>query len=207
LVFEHGSVHHLQPIAMIYREAFPESIQLFFAGKDPGRLLRLLTNAFAFLYLTGARIMIARRSDNNQILGYCVYSSINSGQRRTSLLIKNMGRILRLAGKCLRDLRFIEIGKLAANSILMWVHTRANQKLPRKHGRIMSIAVRPAAQGQGIGKELLTRVLSELPKENVLLNVRPDNTPALSLYQNAGFTECGMTKDLQGKWVMMIRRA
>ena len=53
MVFENGSIQHLKPIAKIYREAFPESIQLFFAGKDPGKLLRLLTNAFTFLYLTG----------------------------------------------------------------------------------------------------------------------------------------------------------
>lgn|GEM_PF-298307 len=207
IVLEHGTDQHLKPIAAIYRDAFPESVQLFFSGKDPVKLLRLLTNAFTFLYLTGARIMVARKSNSDQVLGYCVYTSPKNCWKRTSLLVKNLGKILKLALALLRDLHLSELARLAANSVTMGVHTRVQQKLPRRCSQIASIAVHPACQGQGIGKALFTRVLNDLAKENVRLNVRPYNKPALHLYENSGFTACGSTKDLQGPWLMMIRRA
>ncbi|MFY9202148.1 MAG: N-acetyltransferase [Limnochordia bacterium] len=207
MVFENGSIQHLKPIAKIYREAFPESIQLFFAGKDPGKLLRLLTNAFTFLYLTGARFVIARRADSGQVLGYCVYSSPTRHPGHASCLWKNLGQIMKLTLAFLRDLHFTELVKLTANAIQMRFHRRVDQRLPRRCSRIISIAVRPAAQGHGIGKELLTRALKELSAENVTLNVRPDNAAAFRLYQNTGFSVCGSSKDLQGPWLMMIRRA
>ena len=161
MFFEYGSHRHLKPIAEIYCEAFPESVQLFFAGKNPARLVRLLTNAYSFLYFAGARVVIARTADG-QVLGYCVYTCIKSGKERVGFLFKNIGRVLQAALKCMRDLRLIEIGRLAANSILMRMHTRADQKLPRRSSQILSIAVRPAAQGHGIGKALLAHALDDL---------------------------------------------
>jgi ribosomal protein S18 acetylase RimI-like enzyme len=59
-----------------------------------------------------------------------------------------------------------------------------------QHTPELTIAVKTAFQGQGIGKSLLSRLLQEAAKagwKNVSLSVTKENTPAVSLYQQAGF--------------------
>jgi len=41
----------------------------------------------------------------------------------------------------------------------------------------------------------------------VRLEVRPDNTAALRLYERLGFATVGRTRDSQGEWLIMIREA
>lgn len=203
MVYERGAVNDAKQIARIYLEAFPESIQVFFGKKQQGKLLRLLTNAFTVLLLTGADVMIAR--DGNQVLGYCIYSS-NKGQNRANLVFRNAWKLLILGLNSLLDIHVVELGKLIVNAIMVWLNTKTEQKIPPKCGRINSVAVSPRAQGHGIGKELLKRAFHELSEQNIFLSVRPDNLPAKHLYLNAGFHPVGTTKDLQGKWVMMVRK-
>jgi len=59
---------------------------------------------------------------------------------------------------------------------------------------ILSIAVAPARQGQGIARHLLERAFGQLAAEGyrtVFLEVEQGNTPALRLYARAGFREIG----------------
>ena len=54
----------------------------------------------------------------------------------------------------------------------------------------LTIAVKAKFQGRGIGKSLLSRLLHEAVKagwKNISLSVTKENTPAVSLYQQAGF--------------------
>ncbi len=59
-----------------------------------------------------------------------------------------------------------------------------------QHTPELTIAVKEGFKGQGIGKSLLTRLLQEAAKagwKKVSLSVTKENTPAVSLYRQAGF--------------------
>lgn len=62
---------------------------------------------------------------------------------------------------------------------------------------ITNLAVRPAARGQGLGKMLVSRVLSEAKSLGCLratLEVRESNRAAIGLYQGFGFIPVALRK-------------
>jgi ribosomal-protein-alanine N-acetyltransferase len=68
---------------------------------------------------------------------------------------------------------------------------------------LMSFAVAPQAQGQGIGKQLLTAFLQALSQRvpavaSIWLTVDPANQPALQLYQQYGFYISAQEADYYG---------
>ena len=68
------------------------------------------------------------------------------------------------------------------------------------------IAVRKAARGRGLGRELLKCALAFATGKGakvIKLEVRPENQAAVHLYRSAGFREVGKVKDLQGPWLAM----
>ncbi len=63
--------------------------------------------------------------------------------------------------------------------------------------QIMTIGVAPQNQHHGIGQALLRQIIDQANAdhaERILLEVRVDNTPALALYANNGFTRLGLRK-------------
>jgi ribosomal-protein-alanine N-acetyltransferase len=63
---------------------------------------------------------------------------------------------------------------------------------------LMNIAVLPASQDRGIGKELLEFVFERVRANgcsNLFLEVRASNSPAIKLYENAGFNQIGLRRD------------
>ena len=52
---------------------------------------------------------------------------------------------------------------------------------------IASLAVTPGAQGQGLGRLLMTTVMDRFPSEDLYLHVKCTNQRALSLYLSLGF--------------------
>lgn len=59
---------------------------------------------------------------------------------------------------------------------------------------IHTIGVDPDYQGQGIGRQLLVRLLEFGGDGNIFLEVRTDNTAAIALYESEGFTRMGVRK-------------
>lgn len=62
---------------------------------------------------------------------------------------------------------------------------------------VLTFAVAPASQGQGIGTALLTEALAMAKARGVsrvFLEVAADNTPARALYARAGFCQTGLRK-------------
>jgi ribosomal-protein-alanine acetyltransferase len=60
-------------------------------------------------------------------------------------------------------------------------------------GRIYAVAVHPETRGQRLGSMLTRRLISELESRGArrfVLEVRPDNTAAVRLYERLGFTHC-----------------
>jgi ribosomal-protein-alanine N-acetyltransferase len=63
---------------------------------------------------------------------------------------------------------------------------------------ILNIAIHSEYRRQGLGKELLDFLLARarhLEAHHCFLEVRPTNAAAISLYENAGFTEVGRRRD------------
>lgn len=64
---------------------------------------------------------------------------------------------------------------------------------------LLNLTVSPEFQGQGWGSEMLLSSLqlaaSALHGQSMLLEVRPSNTIALSLYEKFGFKEIGLRKN------------
>jgi ribosomal-protein-alanine N-acetyltransferase len=63
---------------------------------------------------------------------------------------------------------------------------------------ILNICIRPDAQGHGYGSQLMQEVLEAARRvhtDTLLLEVRPSNQAALSLYHKMGFCEVGVRKD------------
>lgn len=62
---------------------------------------------------------------------------------------------------------------------------------------ILNLCVRPALQGRGLGRKLLTHIIALARRhgaDTLLLEVRPSNQAALALYRNSGFNEVGMRR-------------
>ena len=63
---------------------------------------------------------------------------------------------------------------------------------------LLNITVRPDLQGQGVGTQLLQKVIALAEAAGisaVLLEVRPSNRHALAVYRHVGFQEIGMRKN------------
>lgn len=62
---------------------------------------------------------------------------------------------------------------------------------------IYSVAVSSEYRQKGVGKRLLEEFFSALPDEvnNVCLEVRESNTPAIKLYEKLGFERAGLRKN------------
>jgi ribosomal-protein-alanine N-acetyltransferase len=63
---------------------------------------------------------------------------------------------------------------------------------------ILNLTVRPESQGQGIGKKLLKHFLQLARRHNAdiaMLEVRPTNEAALTLYHKLGFNEIGRRRN------------
>ena len=59
---------------------------------------------------------------------------------------------------------------------------------------VQTIGVRPDRQGQGIGRALLDDLIKAAGDLRILLDVRTDNAPAISLYSSVGFTRIGLRR-------------
>lgn len=63
---------------------------------------------------------------------------------------------------------------------------------------LFNIAVDPAYQRRGLGRELLEQVIDEVEKRGVVtlwLEVRASNAPAIALYESLGFNEATIRRN------------
>jgi [ribosomal protein S18]-alanine N-acetyltransferase len=59
---------------------------------------------------------------------------------------------------------------------------------------VHTIGVDPRVQGRGIGRALLGELIATAQARRMLLEVRTDNVPAISLYESCGFARVGLRR-------------
>lgn len=135
---------HARSIAEVYRQAFPESVQLFFPRKRPERLLRLLELSFALVFAAGAQGIVAL-DESGDLSGYCLYDSAEGQARpdvsKAFLLLAQMGLMV---GPC-------ELLRLLANEFLMLTTARRDKKSTQTPGDHRLRGRPPCLSGKGCG--------------------------------------------------------
>jgi ribosomal protein S18 acetylase RimI-like enzyme len=188
-------------MASVYLAAFPESVQHFFGRRPPNpqAVADLLT--IPLLAEPGCGCVAVA---GEAVVGYCLAPAHISRLPRALW----RGRLARMLWRWLMgryDLGLDAALRLARN------HAIGSRRDPHHvEAHILSLAVHPARQGEGLGRALLQRGLDYLQEQGagrVRLEVRPDNTGALRLYESAGFATVGRTRDAQGDWLIMTREA
>jgi ribosomal-protein-alanine N-acetyltransferase len=71
--------------------------------------------------------------------------------------------------------------------------SRLGRKQPYEY-EIHTIGVDPAYQGQGIGRQLVTKLIEIADGGVIFLEVRTDNEVAIALYESLGFINVGVRK-------------
>ncbi len=73
------------------------------------------------------------------------------------------------------------------------------EKKGESHVRISGLVVEPHFQGQGIGRAAIEKVLEELKDtKHIDLDVHPENTKALKLYESLGFVAKSRKENFYG---------
>ncbi len=189
-------------IAALFTVSFRESV-LHHCGRLPKP--QAMEDVFALVYeAEPAAALVARAG--GAVVAYCFAPT---ELPRLWLRAVLGGHVLRWAwrwltgryGFGLHPVKVIVLNKLA---FLRSAATPAKTA----NARILSIAVAPEWRGQGVAGGLMTAAVAYFAGRKaarVRLEVRPDNGPAVKVYEKFGFTAAGYTYDSQGPWLIMLK--
>lgn len=197
--YRQALVGDLPGIGEVFFVAFAESIQ--HAGVGPAAQAAI-EDLFGLVLAAEPEGLIVAVSEG-QVVGYTL-ATVNAKHMRRRIF--EHGGWLRILWRLLtggygigwRTLRVILGDK---RSFL-----RGARMYGGYQARMLSLAVHPNAQGQGIGRELFGAGVGWLRgrgAQAIRLEVRPDNVPARRIYESFGFEPRGEYQDSQSKWMVM----
>jgi len=192
----------MKKVADIFCRAFGESIRYFAdVGDKTGYAL---TDIFTLLlHSFGPGFMVAAEGDN--VLGYIVMAPDIRRLWTKSLFSGTLWKMAVRAVSGVYGIRTSTLLKIARNKLL---YMKFEVTTPPA-AQILSVAVGPGHQGKGIGKKLIRMGLNyidDMGIKRIKLEVRPENTAAMKAYQRFGFAKMGVARDLQGDWIVMMRK-
>ncbi|MEX2355703.1 MAG: N-acetyltransferase [Thermaerobacterales bacterium] len=204
LVYRPARQEDLPDIGAVFRAAFPESLEHYFAGHEPSEFL--LSEPFnLFLAAEPAAFLVASTAADG-VIGYIFAPARTDRLARVAF---SRGFAARWAWFWISGRYGIGLAPLkvlTADTLQFFRTTLApDQRVP---ARILSVAVHPEYAGGGVGTELCRMALARFDRlrvGRVRLEVRPDNEPARRMYEGLGFEEAGRTRDGQGEWLVMTR--
>lgn len=88
--------------------------------------------------------------------------------------------------------RFYLVAELASELV---GYAISNAEDPAAPVNVTALTVSPHARGTGLGRALLKALLALHPQRSFSLEVRTDNTTAVSLYESCGFSVVGVLSD------------
>jgi len=204
VTIEQAELSHIPVIAALFTESFKESILHHCGGRLPTP--QAMEDVFTLVYQAEPSAALLARNTLGQYVGYCFAPTQLSGLWSRALwgghLLKWTWRWLTgQYGFGLHPVKVIVLNKLA------FLHS-AIAPAKTANARILSIAVAPAARGQGIASQLIGAAIAYFKTQEVArirLEVRPGNVAAIRVYEKWSFTQDGYTMDSQGKWIIMFR--
>ena len=191
-------------IARLFTESFMDSVLHHCGGRLPKP--QAMQDVFALVYQAEPSAALLAKDQAGEVLGYC-FAPVILGRLWWQALIG--GHLMKWAwrwltgqyGFGLNPVKIIVLNKLA------FLRSAAT---PGKaaSARILSIAVAPSARGQGIASALMAeadKYFKDNKVQRVRLEVRPDNHPAIRVYEKLGYYPGGTTYDSQGPWLIMFK--
>lgn len=190
-------------IAALFTESFRDSV-LHHCGRLPNP--QAMEDVFALVYEAEPEAAFVARAEDGSLAGYCFAPA-----KLPRLWLKAVlgGHIFKWAWRWLtgqygfgiRPVKVILLNKVAFLGSAVKPSKAAN-------ARILSVAVAAGRQGGGIGRRLMEAAFAYFRCQgvrSVRLEVRPDNLPAVKLYEKLGFVHSGSTYDSQGEWLIMFK--
>lgn len=204
VIIEQGKEYHIPVIAALFTECFKESVLHHCGGHLPNH--RAMEDVFSLVYQAEPEAALLARSVHGQYIGYCFAPTRLSGLWLRALWGGHLAKwtwrwVTGQYGFGFHPIKIIVMNKLA------FLHSSV-QPAKTANARILSIAVLPEARGQGIASQLIGSAVDYFNLQNVTrvrLEVRPDNLPAIRVYEKWGFVIDGYTMDSQGKWLIMFK--
>ncbi|ADL08872.1 GNAT family N-acetyltransferase [Thermosediminibacter oceani] len=196
-----AEIKHIEAVVDIFCAAFHKSITFFTPMSSAVK--EAFRDFFALLRDTfDGGFMVA--VDGNEVLGYIVMAD---DIKKLWLRAIFSGFLFKIFSKAIRGIYGVGLSTIyrVVLNKLCYVRFEATSK---PSAQLLSIAVSPKCQGRGIGQKLLQagiNYLSSLGIRRIKLEVRPDNAPAVRLYEKYGFKPVGRTRDLQGDWLIMVK--
>jgi ribosomal-protein-alanine N-acetyltransferase len=190
-------------VAELFTEGFPESVRRIYGASSPD--LGAISEGFRFVWsMNHGHVRVARNPDRGAVDGYiAVLPSIRGFWAQ----VVRSGFAARMLTGWLRGRYRLPLRSVPRVVLNKLAFVRGAGRIPRYDAQILSVAVRPAARGLGLGRALVLAGLEHLKAvgaSSVKLEVRPDNMPARRTYESLGFRRAGVYDDSQGPWWIMV---
>lgn len=203
MLIRQAVVSDISAIAVLFNLCFYDSV-IHHCGCIPKP--QAMEDVFSLVYETEPAAAFVACDATGQVRGYCFAPTGLSGLWWRAVwhghLVKWGWRWLTgQYGFGLYPVKILALNKLAFLRSSLAPAKAAN-------ARILSIAVHPAWQGQGLAGKLMAAAddyFAERQVERVRLEVRPANVPAIRVYEKYGFVRGGSTYDSQGEWLIMFK--
>ncbi len=191
-------------IASLFTESFMDSVLHHCGGRLPKP--QAMEDVFTLVYTAEPEAALIAKERSGKLIGYC-FAPVRLNQLWIQAITG--GHLAKwawrwLTGKYgfgLHPVKIIFLNKLAFLRSAATPGKAAN-------ARILSVAVSPAARGLGVASALMAeadRYFREKQVMRVRLEVRPDNRPAIRVYEKLGYYPGGTTYDSQGPWLIMFK--
>lgn len=200
--YRQATVADLEGIGEVFVAAFPDSVSHYVRRPlSP----RVMADGFGICLDAEPEAFFVATMDDN-VAGY-IFAPAHP-PRVFSTAIRR-GHLARMIWRWIRGEYGVGIRPAlltAGNLVHTWRGTTGSDL--HSDAQIFSVAVHPDFHGQGIGTNLTRLGLDYLESsgaKRVRLEVRPDNSPAIHIYEKLGFHTKGHTRDTQGTWLIMLK--
>lgn len=200
---EQAGNQDIPQIAALFTACFKESV-MHHCGKIPKP--QAMQDVFSLVFETEPEAALVARSTEGEIVGYC-FAPVGLSSLWVRFILR--GHMLKWAWRWLTGqygFGFYPVRILVLNKLL-FLHSSL-QPRQAANARILSIAVDEHWRGRGIAGAMMAKAMTYFSVQNVnrvRLEVRPDNTPAICVYEKYGFVRDGKTRDSQGEWLIMFK--